>query len=329
MWPIEVTHEPCSVTCLWIISADTSKPTSPPSPTNAQRPQVAVLASARCRAAGLPRAVDRGREAAAAGQLRDPARRALVGRHRACRPARGRAASRRRSGETSVPTTGPAPIARASIAAARPTGPRPVTSRLSRPETSEPQQRLVGRAEAAGDERAVDVRQRVGQQQAGVLLGQQVLRVAAVALPAVRRPGRVGAADQVPAAALARRPRSRRCGRPPPGRPRPAACSPGRPRPPGRTARGRRPPPGRPPARGRGARGRSRGCRCRRSTTPSSPAAPGRGPAPGSGGAPRSTVLSPGSRTPSIWLTPTAPRSPAWRGRRARAASRARRRTPW
>ena len=54
----------------------------------------------------------------------------------------------------------------------------------------EPQQRLVGGAEPARDERPVDVRQRVGQRQAGGLLGQQVVGVPAVALPAVRRAGR-------------------------------------------------------------------------------------------------------------------------------------------
>ena len=46
-------------------------------------------------------------------------------------------------------------------------------------------QRLPGRAEAAGDQRAVHIGQVVRQGDAGVLLGQQVRGVAAVALPAV------------------------------------------------------------------------------------------------------------------------------------------------
>jgi hypothetical protein len=41
-----------------------------------------------------------------------------------------------RCGAMSVPITGPAPIARPNIAAARPTGPNPVTSSRSRPDTS-------------------------------------------------------------------------------------------------------------------------------------------------------------------------------------------------
>jgi hypothetical protein len=51
----------------------------------------------------------------------------------------------------------------------------------------QPQETLVGGAEATRDERAVDVGQRFGQEDAGRLVGQQVLGVPAVALPAVRR----------------------------------------------------------------------------------------------------------------------------------------------
>ena len=81
-----------------------------------------------------------------------------------------------------------APSARPSMAAARPTGPSPVISSRSWPLTLHPPQRLVGRAEAAGAEGTVDEGERVGQADAGGLLGQQVRGVPAVALPAVSGP---------------------------------------------------------------------------------------------------------------------------------------------
>jgi hypothetical protein len=56
-------------------------------------------------------------------------------------------------------------------------------------------QSLVRGAETTRDERAIDVGQRLGQQNAGCLLGQQVLGMSTVALPAVRRAQRRGASD--------------------------------------------------------------------------------------------------------------------------------------
>jgi hypothetical protein len=50
----------------------------------------------------------------------------------------------------------------------------------------EAQQGLVGGAEPAGHQRAVEVGEAVRQRQAGALLGQQEVGVPAVALPAVR-----------------------------------------------------------------------------------------------------------------------------------------------
>ncbi len=116
----------------------------------------------------------------------------------------------------------------------------------------------------------------------------------AVALPAVRRAGRVRCSRSGSRGGTRRRVRSRRCGRRRRGRRPTSRDARARRRRPGRTARGRRSRPGRPRRRGRGARGRSPGCRCRRSTTPSSRAAPGPGPGSGTATVTCSTVLSPG-----------------------------------
>ncbi len=65
-----------------------------------------------------------------------------------------------------------------------------------------PAQRLVGGAEAARDDGAVQVGQGLRQHQEVALLGEQQVGVAAVPLPAVGGPCGCGAADLVPAAAL-------------------------------------------------------------------------------------------------------------------------------
>src|SRR5208337_797370 len=57
-------------------------------------------------------------------------------------------------------------------------------------------------AEAAGAEGAVDVGKRIGKANAGVLLGQQVRRVAAVTLPAVGRPAAAPTTDHITVVAL-------------------------------------------------------------------------------------------------------------------------------
>jgi hypothetical protein len=88
------------------------------------------------------------------------------------------------------------------MAAARPTGPRPVISSRVLPGQLQPQQPLIGGAEAAGDQRSVDVAERLGQQDASRFFGQEVVGVAAVTLPAVRRPVRRGTADHVAVPAL-------------------------------------------------------------------------------------------------------------------------------
>lgn len=60
-----------------------------------------------------------------------------------------------------------------------------------------PAERLVSGAEAAGAERPVDIGKRIGQEDAGVFLGQHIFRMAAVALPAVGGPEVAPAADHI------------------------------------------------------------------------------------------------------------------------------------
>ena len=95
-----------------------------------------------------------------------------------------------------------APRARHSIAVARPTGPRPVTSTASLPLTPTRSMPFVHRPEPAGHLRAVGVRQRVGQQDEVLLLREHVVGHAAVTLPAVRAPVLAGARDHVAAPAV-------------------------------------------------------------------------------------------------------------------------------
>ena len=263
------------MTCLWISCCETSMVTSPPSPTNAHRPHRDVARTASERPAALPEQSTVVVHPAPAVSSSTPLERAVVGRQGVVDQAEPSARARRPSAR-SMPTTGPAPRARASIAAASPTGPRPVTSSAVGAGHLETSQRLPGGAEAAGDERSVDEAQPVGQRQAAALLRQQVVGVAAVALPAVGLTARVGAPDLVAGAALLALRRSRRCGRPRRGPRATRRDSPARRRRPLRRARARRPRRGRPPLRARGARGRWPGCRCRRSRRRAWPAAPAR-----------------------------------------------------
>ena len=69
-----------------------------------------------------------------------------------------------------------------------------------------PQQPLVGRAEAAGDEGAVDEREGLREQEAGRLLGEEVVGMASVALPPVRGAEGGVAPHGIPATALVAHP---------------------------------------------------------------------------------------------------------------------------
>ena len=97
---------------------------------------------------------------------------------------------------------GLAPSARPSIAAASPTGPSPVMSNVSCPDSSRRSKPLVRRAETARHKRTVDVGQLVRQKDAGGFLGKQKFSVSAVALPAVGCSQRRRTADHVAVVAL-------------------------------------------------------------------------------------------------------------------------------
>ena len=96
-----------------------------------------------------------------------------------------------------------APSLRHSAPAARPTGPRPVISTASLPLIPIFFNRLIDGAEAAGHLRAIGVGEFLGEIDEVLLLGEQVIGHAAVALPAVGAPILfAGAGDHVAAAAI-------------------------------------------------------------------------------------------------------------------------------
>ena len=96
-----------------------------------------------------------------------------------------------------------APIFRQSAPVASPTGPRPVISTASFAADSDLLQAFVDGAEAAGHLRAVGVGQLIRKRDQVLLFGEQVIRHAAVALPAVSAAIlRAGAGDHVAAPAV-------------------------------------------------------------------------------------------------------------------------------
>ena len=327
----EVTHEPCSVTCLWIISwRHVEADAAALADEGAAAPGRGAATAPGAGRPALPEQSTVVEKPRAAGELGQPAPACVVGGegvvHQAEVAARARAARRDVGADD------------------RPGAHRPREHRRGqpdRPETGhqqgvpagdvEPQQRLVGRAEAAGDQRPVDVRQGVGQRQAGASprrAGSRRGRRRA----ASRRPlgDAVGAADQVAAAALLADPAAGDVvdhhpvahGEPPAARA-------------DRDDLAARLVPGddalvglRPVAEVLAVDRPDVAAADRRRLHRQQHLA-----GPGLGHRQRSRarrVLSPGSRTPCIGRGHVAaPRPPAWRARRARAASPAPRRTPW
>ena len=130
MWPRLVTHDPYNVICLWISKGDTANSTLFPSPTKTQRPHCRVASKAKWRPWGEPEQSMVTSQPCCSVRLRVWSMVETI-------PSTtfNSLASKCRSAFTSEPKTDFAPRARASTQAARPTGPRPITSTRSLPLT--------------------------------------------------------------------------------------------------------------------------------------------------------------------------------------------------